>query len=124
MFPVLSVGPLQVQTKPLLVLLSLYAFLWLGEREARKRGIEGEHVWNAGFYSLIAGVVAGWAAHVFLNWPSYRGSFGQVLSLNIGTVLPVPGAVAAMLVWVAYTRSRDIPLLALSDALAPGAALA
>ncbi len=124
MFPTLSIGPLQVQTKPILILVSLYAFLWLGEREARKRGVNGDHVWNAGFYSLITGAAVGRLAHVLLNWPSYRGNLGQALSLNPGTVMLLPASLTAALVWVIYARSKRISLLVLGDALAPGAALA
>ncbi len=124
MFPILPIGPLQIQTKPLLVLVAIYVFLWFGERESKRLGMSGDHVWNAGFYSLVAGAVVGRLAHVALNWPSYKGSLGQVLSLNIGTVMPVPALATAASVWVVYARSKKLSLLPLGDALAPGTALA
>jgi phosphatidylglycerol:prolipoprotein diacylglycerol transferase len=124
MFPTIPLGPLQFPVKPFMLLVSLYVFLWLGEKEARRLGLKGEKVWDAGFYSIIAGVVCGRAAHVLLNWHSYSGNWGQVFSLNTNTFVTAPALIGALLTWIVYARFNGMPLLTLADALSPGTALA
>jgi len=124
MFPTIPLGPVQFPVKPFLLLVALYVFLWLGEKEAKRLGLKGEKIWDAGFYSIIVGIVVGRAAHVVLNWHSYKGDLSQALSLNTNTFVLWPALLAVLLTWVVYARLNGIPMLPLADALSPGAALA
>ncbi len=124
MLPTIPLGPVQFPVKPFLLLVAFYLFLWLGEKEARRIGLKGEKIWDAGFYSIVMGVLSGRAAHVVLNWPSYKGDLAQALSLNTNTFVAWPALLAAVLTWIAYAELNKMPLLPLADALSPGAALA
>ncbi len=124
MFPTIQLGPVQFPVKPFMLLVALYVFLWLGEKEARRLGLRGEKIWDIGFYSIIVGIVVGRAAHVAFNWHSYKGDLPQALSLNTNTFVLWPALLAVFLTWVVYARLNGIPTLPLADALSPGAALA
>ncbi len=55
MLPVLQIGPLAIQTYPLLVVLAGWAALAVGARAARLLQFDGDHVYNAGCTGLWAG---------------------------------------------------------------------
>jgi phosphatidylglycerol:prolipoprotein diacylglycerol transferase len=124
MFPTIPIGPLRLQTYGVFLLIAFWAGLWLAARQAGRRGIPGDHVYNAGFYALIGGLVAARLGHVVAFFEVYRTDPRQVLSLSPGALLPGVGLVAALLVLAFYVWRHRLPPLPLADAAAPGMLLA
>lgn len=120
MYPVIPLGPLRLEARPLLLLLSLWAMLEIGAREARRRGLDGDHVYNAGLYGLVAGALAGRIGHILTYWPAYRSDPRQILSLNPNALVTPVVVVVALAVVVAYLWHYRLPAARLADALAPG----
>ncbi|HIC89106.1 MAG TPA: hypothetical protein EYP04_06860 [Anaerolineae bacterium] len=120
MFPVLSIGPLNIQTYGLLLLIAFWGALGLAAKEAERLGIEGDHVWNLGLYSAFGGLVAARLGHAIVYWSAYRTNLLQLVSPTPGTLLLWPGLVVGMLVALAYAWHAQLPLARLADALATG----
>ena len=57
MYPAIQIGPLVLPTGPLTIILSFWILLTVGAREATRKGLNGDHVYNAGFYGLLAGLL-------------------------------------------------------------------
>lgn len=121
MFPVLQIGPLSIQTYPLTLLLAGWLALEVGARAARRLGLEGDHVYNAGLYGLVGGVIAARFGHVIAYWPAYRAQPLEIFGFNTRAFVLWPGLLAALAVAGWYIYRHRLPLAALLDAAAPGA---
>ncbi len=119
MYPVIPLGPLRLEARPLLILVALWAFLEIGARGARHDGLDGDHVYNAGLYGLVSGVLAGRVAHVFVYWSAYRSDPLQILSLNPNALVAPVVVIIALAVIAAYLWHHRLPVARLADALAP-----
>lgn len=124
MFPTIPIGPLRLQTYGLALLLAYLTGLWLAARLARRRGIESDHVYNLGFYALLAGIVAARLGHAAAYSEVYRVDPLQIVSLSAGALLPLPGLAGAVAMAAIYMRRHSLPAAATLDVLTPGALLA
>ena len=120
MYPVIQVAGLALNTAGLMLLLAGWLGLSLAGREAKRLGIEDEAVWDAAFYAVIVGLLSARLWYVAANWSAYRSDLRQVLALNLGTLALGPGAAIGLIAALVYLRRREVPLLRLADALAPG----
>jgi prolipoprotein diacylglyceryl transferase len=121
--PTLSIFGLTVQAYPLLVLAAVWAGLWLAARQARRMGLEADHVYNMVFYALLATLLGARLAYVLGNWSAYRDSLLAALSPT-PSALSWPegvalGGLVAAIYWLRYRLPAGLTL----DALAPGLAL-
>jgi len=121
MFPIIQLGPLSLPTYPLALLLAGWVALEVGARVAQRLGIDGDHVYNAGLYGLVAGIVAARFAHVIAYWPAYRAQPLEIFGFNTSAFLLWPGVIAALAVAGWYAYRRRLPMARLLDACAPGA---
>lgn len=124
MFPTLPIGPLRLQTYGLALLLAYLAGLWLAARQARRHGLDGDHIYNLGFYALLVGMVAARLGHAIAYFEVYRVDPRQLLSLSPGGLLLAPGLLGAAAMAALYIRRHRLPLATTLDALAAGLLLA
>jgi phosphatidylglycerol---prolipoprotein diacylglyceryl transferase len=120
MLPTLQIGPLNLQTYPLALLLGCWVALAVGAWAARQTGLDGDHIYNAGIYGLLAGLVAGRLAHVAAYWTAYRDQPLEIIGLNAGAFLVWPAVVAALAGAGWYVYRHKLPVAAVLDAFAPG----
>lgn len=120
MLPVLQIGPLAVPTYPLALLLAAWMALEVGARAARRLGVDGDHVYNAGLYGLVAGIIAARLGHVITYWPAYRSQPLEIFGFNTSAFLLWPGVVGALAVAGWYIYRRRLPFAGMLDAVAPG----
>ena len=95
MFPIIQLGPFSLPTYPLALLLAGWIALEVGARMARRLGVDGDHVYNAGLYGLVAGVLAARFGHVVAYWPAYRSQPLEIFGFNPQALLLGPGIVGA-----------------------------
>ena len=120
MSPVLQIGPLALPTYPISLLVAFWAGLALSARAARRLGVDGDHIWNAGMYALLATIIMGRLAHVIAFWPAYRLQPVEIVGLNAQAFLWGPGALAGLLVAAWYIYRHKLPWATVLDAVAPG----
>ncbi len=120
MLPAISIGPLSLPTYPLLLLLGYFLGLWFAARVAARRGLDPDHLYNMGFYGLIAALVGGRLGHVIFYFPAYAADPLSVLSPNFTAIQPIFALIAALAVVIWYQRKYAMPVPALLDALAGG----
>ena len=124
MLAYLPLGPAVIPSYPFLALIGLWAGMWLAAREAERLGIEGDHIYNLGLYSLLAGLIGGRASYVATHWDAYAGDLTQALALTANAI-DIPYAILfALAVVVAYAARQRLSFPRLADAITPGAALA
>jgi phosphatidylglycerol:prolipoprotein diacylglycerol transferase len=118
--PVLQLGPLALPTYPISLLLAFWAGLALSARAARRLGVDGDHMWNAGLYALLATIVVGRLAHVIAFWPAYRLQPIDIIGLNAQAFLWGPGILAGLIAAAWYIHRHKLPWSTVLDAAAPG----
>ena len=124
MAPYLSIFGFSIQAYPLFLLIAVIAGLWLAAHQARRLGLDPDHVYNLGFYTLLATLIGARLAFVIENWSAYRDAPLSALSPTTTAFAwpegAVVGAIVALIYWLRYRLPAGLTL----DAIAPGLALA
>jgi phosphatidylglycerol:prolipoprotein diacylglycerol transferase len=115
---------MRLQTYGLALLLAYLAGMWLAARQARRRGVDSDHVYNMGLYALLVGIVAARLGHAVAYFEVYRADPLQLLSLSPGAFLPLPGLMGAAAMAAIYLYRHHLSAVRMLDILAPGVVLA
>jgi prolipoprotein diacylglyceryltransferase len=124
MLPTLSIGPLALPTYPLLLLGGFWGGMWLASYRAEQLGLDGDHIYNAGLYGLLAGILGARLWFVLAHWENYASDLTQAFSLSRSALSIGEGLIIAGLVALIYVQRNKVPLGQFLDAAAPGLALA
>ena len=124
MLPVLNIGSVALPTYPLLLLVATWAGLWLAARRAGQLGLDGDHVFNAGLYGILAGLIGARLWFVLSNWEVYAPDVLQAFSLSRNALAVEEGVIIGVLVALIYLLRQRVPASVFVDALTPGLALA
>jgi phosphatidylglycerol:prolipoprotein diacylglycerol transferase len=124
MLPILSLGSLALPTYPLLLLVAFWAGLWLAARQARGLGLEPDHIYNAGLYGFLAGLIGARLWFVGSHWENYAPNLSQAFSLSRSALSVEGGVLVGILAVLIYLQKYKVPLGVFSEAIAPGIALA
>lgn len=120
MWPTIPLGPLRLQTYGTFLLLAFWLGLWLAARRGPRVGVDGDHLYNAGFAALLSGIAAARLGHVAAFFEVYRTDPLQVFSLSPAALLPLPGLAGALVGAWWYVRRHRLSPAAVADAAAPG----
>lgn len=123
MLPVLNLGGLALQTRGLILLIGFWLALWVAERFAGRRGLDGDVVWNFGLLGLGAGFVAARLAYAAQNLEAYTRDPLALFSLSIQSMAWTEGVVIGLLVGLLYLRYERVALADAADVFAPAVAL-
>ena len=118
----------------ILIMLGVVAAAFLGQAEAKRRGINPDYIWDALFWLVLAGIVGARIWHIFTPPPSmvaqgittawYFAHPLDMINIRNGG-LGIPGAIigGALALWL-YCRSKKLSFLVMVDTVIPGVALA
>ena len=120
MFPVLNIGPLAIQTRGLIILLSIWFASEAAERGAKRLGLRSDHIYNLALIASVAGLLGARLGYVLEHFSLYQAYPAQIIALDLNTLSATWGALAALLAGYAYARRKDIAQRRLLDALTPG----
>jgi phosphatidylglycerol:prolipoprotein diacylglycerol transferase len=115
---------MRLQTYGVVLLVAYMAGMWLAARQARRRGVDSDHVYNLGLYALLVGIVAARLGHAVAYFEVYRVDPLQLLSLSPGAFLPLPGLMGAAGMAAIYLYRHHLSVVPMLDILAPGVVLA
>ena len=124
MAPYLRIFGFSLQSYPLLLLVAVWAGLGLSARWARRLGLDGDHIYNMGFYALLATLVGARLAYVLSHWSAYQGALLSALSPTPTAFAWPEGALIGGVVAAIYWSRYRLPVGVTLDAIAPGLTLA
>lgn len=133
MLPGFNIGPLTIHYYGIILMLGAVAGAWLADREARRRKVDPEIVWDALIWVIIGGIIGARLWHVFTPPPSMIAQglttrFYLTHPLDILAVwkggLGIPGAIiGGGIALFIFSRRRKFSFALLADIAAPGIAL-
>lgn len=121
---ILSIGHFHLRWYSLIVAAAIGLGIWLGAREAARKGFDKDEIYNSALAVVLAGLIGARAFHVIDHWPDeYAANPISALFIWEGG-LAIWGSVFGGLVAVAFLAwRRKWRLPKLLDALAPGLVL-
>lgn len=124
MLPTLLIGRFALPTYPFFLLLAYWAAMWLGGHQAKTFEFDRDHVYNAGLYGLLSGIIGARLWFVLSHWENYASDIRQVFSLSRSALSAPEGVIIAGLVVLIYLQREKVLFGKFFDAAAPGLALA
>jgi prolipoprotein diacylglyceryltransferase len=116
MFPVIHLGPLSIPARPIILLVAYWFAAEASERSAKRLSLQGDAVYNIALIGGIAGVLGARLGYVIEFWSAYQNDLGAIFALNLNTLSPLAGVLAAYL----YARRKSMANRKLLEALTPG----
>lgn len=118
---IVRIGHLQIGWYGVFIALGIAVAVWLTAREAKRRGILPDAIYDGALWVVVAGIIGARLFHVIDNWSVYAANPIAIF----GTAgLAIYGALIGGLVAVViYTTVRHLPLWRVLDAAAPAIAL-
>lgn len=115
-------GHIQVGWYGVFMGLGIAVALWLTAREAKRRGILSDEIYNGALWVVVAGIIGARLFHVIDNWSFYAANPSAILGTS---GLAIYGAlIGGLLAVVAYTTVRRLPVWRVLDSAAPAIPLA
>jgi len=121
-FGEISIGPVTFQVWGLLASLGFLAVLFLSLKEARKKNISDDYIWELLPLLMIATIIGARIFYIISNFDILQGE-GNYIFLNGGFSL-LGGMSFAGIVFYFYTKLKKIDFYKLTDIFLPGAILA
>jgi phosphatidylglycerol:prolipoprotein diacylglycerol transferase len=129
-----QVGPLYIRFYGIILMLGALAATFFVDRQARKRGLDTDFVWDGLIWALIGGVIGARLWHIFTPTPTdivyglttkyYLTHPLDAINIRMGG-MGIPGAViGGLLAIYIYARKKKEDFLMWVDLVAPGVALA
>src|ERR1700730_19200021 len=108
-----------------MIALAFLAGLAITVKLARRSGLNAELITNLAVYVALAGMLGAKILMIVFDWNRYMANPADIFSLATLQAAGVfqGGLILALVTAVLYMRRQGLPLLATSDAFAPGLAL-
>lgn len=119
---IVQFGHLQIGWYGVFIALGIGVAVWLTAREANRRSILPDAIYDGALWVVIAGIVGARLFHVIDNWSLYAANPAAIF----GTAgLAIYGAlIGGLIAVVIYTAVRHLPFWRILDAAAPAIPLA
>ncbi len=124
MQPTLLIGHFALLTYPIFLLIAFWVGVWIAAKRATQLGLDGDHIYNASLYGLIAGILGARLWFVLSHWDNYASDLSQGFSLSASALSVPEGIIVAVVVMLIYLQRNKVSLGLFADAVAWGLAVA
>lgn len=120
---IVQIGPLVLRWYGLMIGLAIIAGVYVGAKEAQRRGVPLDEAVNLATWAVPAGFVMARLFHVLDALPYYAANPIKIFLVNEGGLAIYGGLIGGVLGGIAYARTHHLPVGKLADAAAPGMVL-
>jgi len=117
---IVHLGGFALRWYSLFFMLAIVAGVWLGLREARRKGLVGEQIQALAVWSVVGGMVGARLFHVVDRWDLYADDPVRILRVTEGGLAVYGGLIGGVLSGLVYATWHGLPVWKLADAAAPG----
>ena len=121
MFPILfKLGPIEIRMYGVMIALAFIGGLIVGVKEARRRGVNPNHVHDFLAYAMIGGILGARLYYVAVSEPLwYLSHPGQILAVWKGGLSIHGGVLGGLLAGIWFTRRRQLGFWRFADVMTP-----
>lgn len=116
----ISLGPMQVHSYGVMIVLAFLGGMWLVRRRAASYGFNPDKVLDMGFWGLIAGVLGARIAFILQELPYYLKHKEELFSLQFSGLTSFGGEILAIIAIIAWARRSKFKVISILDLAAPG----
>lgn len=118
-----SIGPLHIHGYGLMIGIGIIVAFAVAVKRAQKKGLNGDLIFNAGFYGLIGGIIGAKLMFYLTEIPAILEDPSILLDFANGFVV-YGGIIAGILTAYGYCRIKKMEFLPVIDLVVPSIALA
>lgn len=119
-----EIGPLQVNWYGLIIVVGMILAIYLGINEGEKRGVSEDFIVDTAFWTLPIGIIGARLYYVLFELDFYLNNPIRILYIWEGGLAIYGGIIAGLLTIYWRSKKENIPLLLVTDILAPYVLLA
>lgn len=119
-----SLGPLEVHWYGVIIAAAIFTAISLSMREAKKRGIDGDHIVDMALWALPIAFIGARLYYVVFELEYYLQNPGEIIAIWNGGIAIYGGLIAGGLTVYWYTKKHRIPIWLMLDILTPNVLLA
>ncbi len=116
----LHIGPFMISWYGIAVAVALAVGVWLTLREARRKGLPTDPIYDLALWVVVGGVVGARLLHVIDRWDMYAANPMQIFALQNGGLAILGAILGGALAGGLVAWRRGLPVHRLFDAAAPG----
>jgi phosphatidylglycerol:prolipoprotein diacylglycerol transferase len=117
---IVSVGHFMLRWYGLFFMLGIASGIWLGLREARRKGFDPELLESFVIWAVVGGMVGARLFHVVDRWDLYAADPLRAFAIWEGGLAVYGGMVGGVLAGVVFALRHKLAVWKLADAAAPG----
>ena len=117
-----SIGPVTIHGYGLMIGIGFIVGLFVGDWLAKKKGIDGDHVFSLAIWILILGFLAGKLLFIITIIPDIIAGNATLGQIGNGFVV-YGGIIAALPIGLIYCKRKKISFLSMGDCIAPATAV-
>lgn len=120
---VIHIGPLTLNVWGLFAGLAFAAALFIALKEAKRKNINDDNIFDLAILILAGGVIGARLAFILENWDYFSQNTNEILSLKEGGLMFLGGALGAILLAGAYLKLKKVNGWNIIDGLVPSFAI-
>lgn len=117
---IVQAGPFMLRWYGLFFMLAIVAGVWLGLREAKRKGLPMEQIESLAIWVIVGGMIGARLFHVIDRWDLYAADPLSVLDVWNGGLAVYGGFAGGLITGLGYALRQRLPAWRLADAAAPG----
>lgn len=115
----LRIGHLEVRWYGVMIALGVVAGLFIALREAKRKGIATDYIYDAATWAIIVGFLGARVFHILDFWDYYSQNPGEILSLRFSGLAIYGALVGGLVAVAAYSLWNKASFWKLADVAAP-----
>lgn len=119
----INVGPFILHTWGLFAGLAFAAALFIALREAKRKNISEDNIFDLAMLVLFGGVVGARTAYILENWNYFSQNRSEILDFKEGGLMFFGGAIGAIILVGIYLKKKKLNYWNAVDCLAPSFAI-
>ncbi|MDP3057680.1 MAG: prolipoprotein diacylglyceryl transferase [bacterium] len=119
----IHIGPLTLNVWGLFAGLAFALALFIALKEAKRKNIKADHIFDLAILTLVGGVAGARAAFILENWDHFSRNQAEIFSIKEGGLMFLGGAIGVMILVGAYLRLKKLNGWKIIDILVPSFAI-